>query len=162
MKPFKTLLTILVISLLSSPSWSETIGDLVQREGIYYKQFTDVPFSGKVTGGQQGSLKNGRKDGAWVGYWSNGQLSYKENYKNGKEDGAWVHYWSNGQLWFEQNYKNGKKDGVFVSYWTNGQLNYKGNFKNDMREGAWVTYKSSGTVDKGWTGTYKDGVKISD
>ena len=49
MKLFKTLLTILFISLLSSPSWSVTIDDLVKREGIYYEKFTDVPFTGKVT-----------------------------------------------------------------------------------------------------------------
>ena len=24
--------------------------DLVQREGLYYEKFTDVPFSGEVTG----------------------------------------------------------------------------------------------------------------
>ena len=24
--------------------------DLVQRDGVYYKKFSDVPFSGKVTG----------------------------------------------------------------------------------------------------------------
>ena len=59
MKPIKTLFTILFISLLSSPSWSVTLGDLVEREGIYYEKFTDVPFSGKVTGSEQGSFKNG-------------------------------------------------------------------------------------------------------
>ena len=40
--------------------------DLVKRGGLYYKQFTDVPFTGKVTGIDQGSFKNGERDGAWV------------------------------------------------------------------------------------------------
>ena len=57
MKPIKTLLTILVISLLSSPSWSETMDDLVKREGIYYQKFTDVPFTRKVTGKEKESFK---------------------------------------------------------------------------------------------------------
>jgi antitoxin component YwqK of YwqJK toxin-antitoxin module len=162
MKPFKTLLTILVISLLSSPSWSETIGDLVQREGIYYKQFTDVPFSGKVTGGQQGSLKNGRKDGAWVGYWSNGQLSYKENYKNGKEDGAWIGYWENGQLRYKHNYKNGTREGVWVYYRDNGQLASKNTYKNGKEDGACLWYDEDGTLFKPMSGICKNGVKISD
>lgn len=74
MKPINTLLTILFISLMSSPSWSATFDDLVIREGIYYQKFSDVPFTGKVTGKEQGSFKSGAKDGAWVGYWSNGQL----------------------------------------------------------------------------------------
>ena len=80
MKLIKTLLTILFISLLSSPSWSVTTGDLVKREGIYYQKFTDVPFSGKVTGQKKGSFKNGKKDGVWVGYHGNSQLWFEENY----------------------------------------------------------------------------------
>ena len=35
-------LTILFISLLSAPSWSETYSDLVFREGLFYQKFTDV------------------------------------------------------------------------------------------------------------------------
>ena len=98
MKPIKTLLTILFISLLSSPSWSATIDDLVERNALYYEKFTHVPFTGKVTGRWQGSFKNGKKEGTWVKYWNNGQLSYKGNYKNGKREGDWVTYYDNGQL----------------------------------------------------------------
>ena len=52
MKHVITLLTIIFISLLSSPSWSETVSwdDLVERDELYYKKFTDVPFTGKVSG----------------------------------------------------------------------------------------------------------------
>ena len=48
--------------------------DLVKREGICYEKFTDAPFKGKVTGSEQGSIKNGVIDGVWVNYWDNGQL----------------------------------------------------------------------------------------
>ena len=114
MKPINTLITILFISLLSSPSWSATIGDLVEREGLYYQKFTDVPYTGEVTGSEQGSFKNGKEEGSWASYWDNGQLMSKGNYKNGK------------------------------------------------KEGAWYTYNIDGTVRQHATGTYKDGVKISD
>ena len=57
MKLFKTLLTILVISLLSSPSWSVTVFDLVERNDLYYEKFTNVPFTAKITGQEQGSIK---------------------------------------------------------------------------------------------------------
>jgi len=162
MKLFKTFITILFISLLSSPSWSVTIGDLVEREGIYYQKFTDVPFSGKVTGNPQGSIKNGKWDGAWVRYWDNGQLKSKDNWKNGEMTGAWVFYYDNGQLYFKGNYKNGKRESAWVSYWDNGQLINKGNYKNGKRNGTWVRYNENGTLDKERTGTYKDDVKISD
>ena len=138
MKLIKTLLTILFISLLSPPSWSVTIDDLVKREGIYYEKFIDVPFTGEVTGVEQGSFKNGEREGAWVGYWSDGQLFFKGSYKNGKEEGAWV------------------------GYHKNGRLEYKGIYKNGSIEGPWVWYESDGSVFKFLTGTFKYGVKISD
>ena len=85
--------------------------DLVERDGLHYNKFSDVPFTGKVKGKTQGSMKNGKKDGSWIGYFDNGQLHYKGDYKNGKREGYWV--WNN-------------------------------------------------SVMSGWTGTYKDGKKISD
>ena len=133
MKLIKTLLTILVISLLSSPSWSVTFDDLVERNDRYYEKFTDVPFTGKVTGREQGSFKNGKRDGAWVGYHKNGQLWYEGNYKNGKSEGTWTDYHTNGQLWSKGNYKNGRLDGVWVVYSRDGQLYSKDTYK-DMKK----------------------------
>ena len=112
--------------------------DLVEREGVYYEKFTDVPFNGKVTGNPQGSYKNGKRNGAWVGYHNTGELSYKGNYENGFREGAWV------------------------GYHVNGQLSWKGNFKNFKATGAWVAFKEDGTVWTEWTGTFKDGAKISE
>ena len=102
----KTLLTILFLSLLSSPSWSEIYSDLLKRDGLYYKKFSDVPFSGEVSGRNMeqdiydyiGSMRNGKKEGAWVRYDLLGQLSYKGNYKNDKRQGEWFFYSSDGRL----------------------------------------------------------------
>ena len=112
--------------------------DLVNRGGLYYKQFTDVPFTGKVTGIDQGSFKNGERDGAWVRYWNNGQLREKVNFKNGKMEGSGFGYHRNGQLAGKVSFRNGK------------------------REGAVVAYNEDGTLDKERTGTYKNDKKISD
>ena len=188
MKLINTLLTILFISLLSSPSWSVNFfTDLEERDGLYYKKLTDVPYTGKVTGHNlTGSLKDGKQEGTWVFIWSKDQIWYKGNRKNGKRVGTWVYYHDNGQLWEKGNYKNGKKHGAWVWYWKNGQLKYKdnykngkkhgaqvlyhnngqlfrkGNYKSGEREGAWVSYNNDGTVITSLTGTFKDGVKISD
>lgn len=104
MKLSKTLLVILFISLLSSQSWSETRGDLVERENILYLKFSDVPFTGEISGNHvifgdvRGSVKNGKRVGAWVAYYGNGQLKEKGNYKNGKRDGVWVAYDIDGTI----------------------------------------------------------------
>ena len=135
----------------------------VARDGLHYDKFSDVPFTGKVKGKTQGSMKNGKREGYWVSYWNKGQLHYKGDYKYGKRDGSWVGYWDNGQLRFKGVYfKNGKKEDSWVRYWDNGNLMYKGNYKNTKREGSWIGYNKNGTVNNKYTGTFKDGVKISD
>ena len=110
--------------------------DLVKREGIFYKKFTDVPFTGEVTGKGQGSIKDGKQTGPWVRYRDNGQLSSKGTFKDGKEDGLWV------------------------GYHDNGQLSYKGTYKDGEKDGPWVSYLKDGTVYESSTGTFKDGEKV--
>ena len=77
-------------------------------------------------------------------------------------DGPWVEFHRNGQLWRKGTYKNDKEDGPWVNYWSNGQLFFKGDYKKGKKNGPWVGYKQDGTVWDVFTGTYKDGKKISD
>ena len=108
------LLPILLLSLISTPCLSETMGDLVKRDGIYYKKFTETPFTGKVTGKEQGRIKDGKKEGEWVKYHDK-KLWSKGSYKNGKREGDWVGYHDNGNVSYRGSYKNGKKEGDWVS-----------------------------------------------
>jgi hypothetical protein len=59
---------LLLTFLFPSLAYGETMNDLVKRDDVYFKKLTDVPFTGKVTGKSQGSLKNGKWDGLWVLY----------------------------------------------------------------------------------------------
>jgi antitoxin component YwqK of YwqJK toxin-antitoxin module len=105
----KTLITFftLLFCLTSSVGWSETMDDLVERDGVHYKKFTQVPFTGKVDGQYQGTFKNGKEDSSWVSYWDNGQLNYKGNYNNGKREGSYELYYRNGQLNKKMKWKYG-------------------------------------------------------
>lgn len=139
----KLTLTILTCLIFLSPNMvlSETMKDLVQRpkwDGLYYKKFSQVPFTGRVTGLDQGLFKNGKKVGSWVRYHENGQLYEQGNYKDGKEEGVWVEYYRNGRLRSKLNFKNGKMEGKSISY------------------------NRDGTVFTVLTGTYKNDKKISD
>ena len=130
--------------------------DLVTRDGIHYKKFSDVPFTGKVNGNYQGFLRNGRIVGPWLHFDINGQLSWKGSFNdNGKREGAWIELrvtlpFSKGgkvENWHEGSYKNGEKEGYWHEYY--------------------LTISSDGTTLKkttepAFTGTYKDGRKISD
>ena len=169
----KTLLTLplLLLSLISFPSWSETENDLYYLDGIAYKKFTDVPFTGELEGWTnlisamrmvKGSYKDGKREGPWVWYYEIGTPWRKGNYKRGAEEGEWISYFENGELRSREHYKNGKKDGTWVQYYKNGQLSQQGAYKNGSKEGVWVEYWSHGNLIKQFSGVFKDGVKISD
>ena len=68
-----------MVLLFSSLALGEevTMDDLVITNGLYYKKFTDVPFSRKVTGFEHGSFKNGKKEGPWVMYHEDGTVDGK-------------------------------------------------------------------------------------
>ena len=104
--------------------------DLVKTDGLYFKKFTNFPFTRKVMGREQGKLKDGKRVGVWIVYDSNGRVSKEVTYENGKKV-TWVQYkyHSNGQLRTKETYKDGKFDGPWVRYYDNGQLELKGTFK---------------------------------
>ena len=75
------------LCLSASVVWSETMGDLIWKDGNYYKKSSNIPFNGKVDGDIKGLFKNGKKDGLWEYYSPNGS-QYEEHsgiYKNGKK-----------------------------------------------------------------------------
>ena len=160
MKPINTFLTVLLITLLPSLGWSTPLDELMERDGLYYPKFSDVPFTGKVTGDTQGYLKDGRREGVWVTYYYSGALMFKGNYQNGKREGFYVDYYSTGEIREKGNYENGEREGSWVGYFKNGQLSYKGNHKNGKKEGIWFTYNDDGALRS--KDNFKDGVKISD
>ena len=105
----KYLLSLLLLSVLSLPSvvLGVDVDELLKRDGLYYKKFTNVPFTGKTSGRTQITFKNGKQHGPFVRYHENGQLSSKGTFKEGKRDGPFVWYHDNGQLLEKATYKNG-------------------------------------------------------
>lgn len=156
---FSLILT-LTICLNSTPSFSETMDNLVERHGVYYKKLSKIPFSGQIWGETNGSFKNGKPEGLWTSFWRNGRTRAEVKYQNGRLEGAWVGYHENGQLESEGNYKDDKRQGIWAFYYDTGQLLAKGDSKHGKFEGSWVGYRKDGTVWEKWTGTYKNGQKV--
>ena len=120
--------------------------DLVYRDGLFYKKFSLVPFSGNITGNTQGSFRKGKEHGPWVYFWSDGQLRSKGTYKDGKMDGPWVSYLDNGQLLYKGDYKNGKREGRWVFYNEYGTKRF---FPFDIMDGGTGTYRNGKNVGNG-------------
>ena len=142
------IIPLVLMSLVSFPSWGLTMDDLVERDSLYYQKFTDVPFTGEVDeGAKKGPFKNGKKDGMWVWYHDNGQLEWKQGYKNGILHGKSVMYYDNGQLWSKGERKNGYDEGASIWYYRNGQVQTMGNHNRSAREGTWVEYYDNGQLE---------------
>jgi len=109
----KSALLLLLVTALIGCGSDVSSFDLVQRDGLFYKKFSEVPFTGKVTGLDKGLIKNGKREGAWVLYWENGQLMSKGNWKKGKKDGLWVYYFEAGR--FNASWSGTFKNGVKIS-----------------------------------------------
>jgi antitoxin component YwqK of YwqJK toxin-antitoxin module len=109
--------------------------DLVERDGLFYKKFSNVPFTGAVEGRRQGIINNGKREGCWISFYENGQLSGKYCFKNGIWDGPVRTYYPTGQVYSEGIYKTGKREGRHVEYFSNGLLNKEssGFYRNDVK-----------------------------
>ena len=109
----------------------------------------------------KGNFKEGLpKDGLYKQYHKNGQLHSKRSFKDGKRHGLWERFNRHGQLSSKGYYKNGKQEGLWEDYLENGQVFYKGHYKDGKKEGFWKFLFPDGTVNKMFTGTYKQGQKI--
>ena len=134
------IIPMVLMSLVSFPSLGlDFLNDLVEREGIYYEKFSSTPFTGEV---DEGPLR--------------------VTIKNGKMEGDFETYHDNGQLMEKSYIQNGEFVGSYKSYHPNGELLEKGNYKNGRKEGSWKTFNEDGTIKENETGTFKDGVKVSD
>jgi len=187
MNKITSIILILFLSLLSSPSWSETLSiedlfyNIVSSKELYYKKSSRQLFTGEISGSWNGKFKEGKKEGLFTIYYENGMLHSKEYFKNGERNGSIEHYNSNGKLlrrgsfkngvlhgfWEDfdgngtllnvGNYDNGKNDGFWKRFYRNGQLQEKGVYINDKKDGVWEHYYSDGTPMKNVT--WKNGVK---
>lgn len=130
---------------------------LEKRDGLWYEKSSDVPFTGEVDGIDQGSFKDGKREGPWIEYSENGQVFWKRTYKDGKLDGPSVTFHEDGRYAAKQNYKDGTFDGPYELFYENGQQRKKTNYKDGKIDGPYVSFYDNGQLED--KGNYKDGLK---
>ena len=60
-------------------------------------------------------MKDNKKDGYGIVYYSNGNIEYQGQWKDNKKDGYGIFYYSNGEK-YEGQWKDGKR---VYSFWKN-------------------------------------------
>ena len=138
----------------------ETLKDLVQRDGLFFKRYEDIPFTGTIDGHESGTIINGLRHGFWRVFYSDGQLKSKGNYQNGIKDGKWIGYRPNGFIHYEGEYLKGKQHGLWTHYWENKVVGFQGTFINGEKHGKWVGYERDGTISNHLTGFFENGIKV--
>ena len=189
MKKFLLFFVLCFINFSETYAKSYTICDIVLREhdNLYYKKFTNKPFSGLVEGpcnkkriflkanlkqekieeivAAVGKFKNGKKIGKWIEYHGNGMIGNIQNFKKGELDGKQLYFDNSGFLYLIQHYISGKENGIRVSNhkYPSG-LTTKVEFKDNKRWNGDVYYIDYGNENlSNWSrylrvkGTIKEG-----
>ncbi|MEL0138268.1 MAG: hypothetical protein VW806_12415 [Halieaceae bacterium] len=138
---------LLALSLTASAAFATSMDDLVKREGLYYKKFTDTPFTGLVDEGKtQGEFQKGVRNGTQWFYTEDGTLHEKYEMRNGSHHGLYVRYHSNGALETKGQYYRGLKQGIWEQYYQSGQMKLTGMFQKSLKTGTFKAYHSNGQL----------------
>jgi len=103
---------------------------LVERNGLFYEINSEVPYTGRVVGEEEGTWKDGKREGTHTWWHENGQKKREGEYIDGKPEGTYTSWHENGQKEAEVNCKNGNLDGPFTAWYENGQKKEEGTNKD--------------------------------
>lgn len=109
---------------------------------------------------EEGSYKEGRKNGTFKEYNSDGTtVKTEKKYINGKANGMWVYYYTNGSPEREKEYKNGLEHGVERKYdHESGELITEMNFSEGKKHGKQLQSISSNRIDYTIRSNYNNGL----
>ena len=77
----------------------------------------------------EGELKNGKREGPWLGWYESGKPQYERGYQNGRPHGRWIEWYENGTRKSEAHYLGGKGHGPSRRWHPNGRLEREWVFK---------------------------------
>ena len=86
----------------------------------------------------EGTMRNGKPDGYWKNYYSNGVLKSEGNRLIFELDSIWKFYDEEGKIILEISYKIGKKNGARTTY--QGNETIKENFIDDVKQGNTLVF----------------------
>ena len=155
---------LLIVGCSKEPINYET--SLVEREGIFYTNDTNEPYSGPVISLYEDGKKKDEgsmKDGKMVSYkefeWhENGQKSREATFKYGELHGLVTEWHENGQKWREGTANHGEPDGLYTEWDENGQKFREKTYKDGKEVGLSLQWHDNG--QKEWEITYKDGKEV--
>lgn len=86
------------------------------------------------------TLKNGKFEGEYKGYYQNGNLRIEGTYKNDLKNGLWKEFNEQGNLINEYSIINGELEGKFTTYHPEGKIKSSSIYKNGLLHGESLDY----------------------
>ena len=99
---------------------------------------------GGVTITREETIVNGKRNGLFKQWCSNGQLCVKTNFKNNIVDGEYVSWYENGKLESSYFCDNGEYNGVYRMWFRNGQLNTESFYEKGVKVGVERMWRDNG------------------
>ncbi len=93
------------------------------------------------------TLANGKKQGFWRYFWSNGDLKYEVYYENGEKEGLEISYYD-GQdcIEYSNTYNKGVLDGPRVMFYPNCSTRVEEMYKNGLKDGYERNFDQTGVL----------------
>lgn len=130
------------------------------KDGMYNGNFQHFK-STKLK--EEGIYKEGRKDGIYKEYYSDGVKVKKETpYKDGKLNGVVTSYYTNGKPEKEKGYTMSVEDGIERSYDYETDNVSERNYKDGRQHGNQIIYYSSNIGDFVERSTYDNGKRVGE
>lgn len=135
------------------------------KNGLFDGDYTSYYTIGdELVVGCTATLINGKRNGPYKLYHTNGQLTREMIYVDGTLEGDCIYYYTDsvasrqhGNIEYICNYKNGDPHGTAIWYHKNGQIEQKADFIMGKRQGVSYKYSAEGTLLESYT--YRDGDK---
>lgn len=113
---------------------------------------------------EKGSYKEGRRDGAWIEYFSDGvSVKSERHFKEGKLDGIQKTFFTDGKTESEKGYKEGVEHGPERKWdYQTGKQIVDANFRDGRPDGKQTRFITSNTGNYVQVSNYADGVQSGD
>ena len=142
----KTLIVIMM-AFFAMPMFAQTI------ESVDVSKAPNGKFSTTTSDGIiEGTVVNGKKEGAWIEYFNNNTYLPKKivYYLNGKRNGVYVEIDKTGSITKKAEYKNDELDGQYSEWYRGGRLSKMHTYRNGAMDGKQVLcYEKGGNLSGG-------------
>jgi antitoxin component YwqK of YwqJK toxin-antitoxin module len=155
---------VLCIGMLAC-SGAPQLGDLKQKDGIWYASTPDKPFTGEAasyyaSGAPEAkkSFAAGKVDGLWIEWYEDGRKRYEGTWKDGVPQGKSSRWYPSGQVKLEEEHVMGTLNGVQREYYEDGQKKSERPYVDGQPYGTWTFWNAEGRKEK--VEIYQDGALV--